>query len=147
LLALLGCTATQEVSLGEDQPGLNSEPDADTQPVGDEPRDAEVVVVDRPRDAAPPARAEAGQVRERDAGPSVEAQSDAGPAGCMMYGHRPFDGLPTGMQLPKPDERDGGIPRLSESLPPPGGLSPREFEAGVPPFCCTLTTPWFCERP
>ena len=143
---LLGCTATHEVSLGEDQPRLHTEPDAET-PVEDESKDAAVVVDRTRRDAAPPPRAEAGQVRDRDAGPLVEPPSDAGPALCAPYGHRPFDGLPSVTPLPKPDEWDGGVPRLGEPLSPPSGLTPREFEAGVPPFCCTRTTPWFCAPP
>ena len=145
-LVLLGCTATHEVSLGEDQPSMHTEPDAET-PVEGEPKDAAVVVDHTSRDAAPPPRAEAGPVRGRDAGPLVEAASDAGPAVCAPYGHRPFDGLPPVTPLPRPDEWDGGVPRLGEPRPTPSALTPREFEAGVPTFCCTLTTPWFCAPP
>jgi hypothetical protein len=146
-LALPGCTATHEVSLGEDQPRLHTEPDAETPPVEGEPKDVAVVVDQTSRDAAPPPRAEAGPPRGRDAGPLVEAMSDAGPAACAPYGHRPFDGLPPVTPLPRPDEWDGGIPRLGDPRPTPSALTPREFEAGVPPFCCTLTTPWFCAPP
>jgi hypothetical protein len=143
LLGLLGCTATHEVSLGEDQPRLHAEPDAES-PVEHGSKDAAAVVDPARTDAAPPPRTEAGPLRDRDAGPVVEVASDAGPAVCTPYGHHPFDGLPTPTPLPKPDEWEGGVPRLGEPLPPPTGLTPREFEAGVPPFCCTLTTPWFC---
>jgi hypothetical protein len=87
----------------------------------------------------------------------VDAHTDAAVAGCTLYGHRPFDGLPEptlptpstslptpGTSLPKPDEWDGGVPpRFGD---PPSGL-PLGFEAGVPPFCCTLTTPWYCAPP
>ena len=153
LLACLGCTActaTHEGSLGWDLPRVRAEPDAE--PVVDvEANDAAVLVEDASDAPVAPARpvvVEAGQVRDRDASALADAQSDAAPAACTPYGHHPFDGLPTPTPLPKPDEWDGGLPpRFGDPLSPSSGLSPREFEAGVPPFCCTLMTPWFCAPP
>lgn len=148
LVAMGGCTATHEASLGEDRPRLHAHPDADA-PIVAEPSDADVARDDDAGDATwttPRADAQTGRTPDRDAGQLVDAQTDAGPAVCTLYGHRPFDGLPTA-SLPRPDEWDGGVPpRLGDPLSPPSGL-PLEFEAGVPPFCCTLTTPWFCAPP
>ncbi|MEY4509656.1 MAG: hypothetical protein RLZZ450_1778 [Pseudomonadota bacterium] len=143
---------TQEVSLGADRPPLHQEPDADA-PIEVDRGDAEVVgSSDATADDAAPAKpsvvVEAGQVVSRDAGLATKSDADAAVvATCMLNGHHPFDGLPQPTPLPRPEEWDGGLPSLldNDPLPPPG--LPREYEAGVPPFCCTLTTPWFCAKP
>lgn len=148
---------TQDVSLGIDRPPLHDEPDADV-PTDDVGSDDEGIG----SDAAPPTDAspgkptvvvEAGQVVSRDAGLVSKPEPDAAVvATCTLNGHRPFDGLspPTSLPvspLPRPDEWDGGRPSLLDNEPHSPPSLPREYEAGVPPFCCTLMTPWFCAKP
>lgn len=157
VLALSACVTTQDVSLGADRPPLHEEPDASV-PIDGAKSDAEAIVPDAgPATDASPARpsvaVEAGQAASRDAGLVSKPEPDAAVvATCTLNGHRPFDGLPPPSSLPvsplpRPDEWDGGLPSLLDNDPlSPPSLS-RDYEAGVPPFCCTLMTPWFCAKP
>lgn len=155
LLLLAGCMSTQDVSLGIDRPPLGDEPDAEapTDVAGDDTEavDSGAASADDASPVRPSASAEAGQVASRDAGATPKPPSDAAViASCTLNGHRPFDGLSPSPSLPisplpRPDEWDGGRPSLLDNDPLPS--LPREYEAGVPPFCCTLATPWFCAKP
>jgi hypothetical protein len=130
LLAAPSCTSTREGLLGLDLPSEQA-PDAarggpalPATPPADV-TDDDPARPDDPGDVAPDASAD---------------ERDAAVAGCTFYGHHPLEGVPS----PGDDAWDGGLPDLFDNPRSPGLPTPLAFEAGVPPFCCTLATPWFC---
>lgn len=150
LLCALSCTSTREGSLGVDVP-IDEDDDAgpaeqeSTFPDVQFDYDADVPTADaQPSPGVPVPPPRDAQV-SRDA-KAPAAPQDAAVAMCTPGGHRPFEGV----AQPGDRDWDGGLPSLLDPSPPrldpspPVLPPPLGYEAGVPPFCCTLMTPWFC---